>query len=151
MKVTFKGKLAKNHRGGSSIAMTREVSERFPGRGGVRVKGKVGGVPVRSSLMPVGDGTRCLGVHKATIEQGGFADGDTLTVELEVDDAPREVVVPADLAKALGKLRPAFDALAYTHRKEHVQAIEDAKKPETRRKRIEKAVEMIKAKKKAGK
>lgn len=111
--------------------MSREVSERFPGRGGVRVVGEIGGVPVQTWLMPVGDGARCIGVHKATIERGGFSTGDTLRVIAEVDDAPREVVVPDDFAKALGRHRAAFDALFYTDRKEYVQSIVEAKKPET--------------------
>jgi hypothetical protein len=146
--MKFTGKLEKNDRGGSFIRMTRAISERFPGRGGVRVRGTVGGVAVKSSLMPLGDGTRCLGVHKATIEEGGFAVGDKLDVSLQHDDAPREVEVPADFAKALGRDRARFDALSYTCRKEHVQAIVEAKKPETRERRIAKAVEMIKGGKK---
>lgn len=150
-KVTFDGKLEKNDGGGSFIQLSRAVSERFPGRGGVRVVGTVGGVAVRSSLMAVGDGTRCLGVHKATIEAAGFSLGDKLHVVLEVDDAPREVEVPEDFAKALGALRARFDALSYTCRKEHVQAIVEAKKPETRERRIAKAIEMIKAPKTAKK
>src|SRR6185295_840219 len=52
---------------------------------------------------------------------------------LELDSAPREVSVPADLAAALkkAKAREAFDDLAYTYRKEHVRSIEEAKAPET--------------------
>jgi uncharacterized protein YdeI (YjbR/CyaY-like superfamily) len=50
--------------------------------------------------------------------------------------------VPADFAAALREsgLTKAFDALSYTHRKEHVRAIEEAKKPETRARRIEAAI-----------
>ncbi|MEZ0229615.1 MAG: YdeI/OmpD-associated family protein [Planctomycetota bacterium] len=146
--VTFEGKLESQPWGGSFIRLTRALSGRFPGRGSVRVKGTVGGVPVKSNLMPEGEGIRCLGVHKATIAEGGFTAGDALQVVLELDDAPREVEVPEDFAKALGKHRAAFDALAYSHRREHVDAILEAKKPETRERRIAKAVEMIKSRKK---
>ena len=64
--------------------------------------------------------------------------------------APRDVKVPEDLAAALkaAGARSAFDALAYTHRKEHVRAIEDAKKPDTRARRIEQAVQMVLGRKK---
>jgi len=147
-KVSFTGKLERNDMGGHFIHMSREVSERFPGRGVVRVRGKIGGVAVKSSLMALGDGTRCVGVHKATVAAAGFKVGSTLEAVLEFDDAPRELAVPADFAKALGKLRPVFDKLSFSHRKEHVDAILKAKKPETRQRRIAKAIEMIKAKKK---
>jgi hypothetical protein len=71
----------------------------------------------------------------------GVAAGDEVTVAIAVDDAPREVTVPADLAKALGaKGRKQFDALSYTRRKEYVRSIEEAKAAETRQRRIDKAV-----------
>lgn len=74
---------------------------------------------------------------------------DKIEVTLELDTAPREVEVPKDFAAALkaAGLVKDFAGLAFTHRKEHVRAIEDAKTPETRSRRIEKAVAMVKAKK----
>jgi uncharacterized protein YdeI (YjbR/CyaY-like superfamily) len=84
--------------------------------------------------------------HRA---KAGVAAGDTISVTLDLDTAPREVQVPRDLAAALKKAgaRAAFDALAFSHRKEHVRAIEEAKAPETRARRIEKAVQTVLAKK----
>ena len=81
--------------------------------------------------------------------KAGVAAGDKINVTLELDTAPREVEVPKDLAAALKKVgaRAAFDALAFSHRKEHVRAIEEAKAPETRARRIDKAVQMVLAKK----
>ena len=76
----------------------------------------------------------------------GVAAGDAVNVTIELDTAPREVEVPADFAKALKAhtgLRKTFDALAYTHRKEWVRSIEDAKTPETRARRITKAVDAL--------
>jgi uncharacterized protein YdeI (YjbR/CyaY-like superfamily) len=68
--------------------------------------------------------------------------GDHLDVGVELDAAPREVDVPADLAAALKKAgaRTAFDSLSFTRRKEAVVSVEGAKKPETRERRIEKIV-----------
>jgi hypothetical protein len=82
-------------------------------------------------------------------QKAGVTGGDRVDVTLELDTAPREVEVPKDLAAALKKAgaRAAFDALAFSHRKEHVRAIEEAKAPETRTRRIEKAVQMVLAKK----
>jgi hypothetical protein len=114
----------------------------------VRVKGTVGGIPVQSTLMPVGDGTRRLGVHKATLEQGGFHPGDTVPVVLQLDTSPREVVVPKDFAEALEKspaARRTFENYAFSHRKEYVNWIEEARQPETRLRRIDQAVRMIEA------
>jgi uncharacterized protein YdeI (YjbR/CyaY-like superfamily) len=76
--------------------------------------------------------------------------GDKVEVDLTLDTAPREVEAPKDLASALKKagLTKEFAALSFTHRKEHVRAIEEAKQPETRLRRIEKAIAMVQAKKK---
>jgi hypothetical protein len=81
-------------------------------------------------------------VHR---EAAGVKGGQSVQVTVELDTAPREVEVPNDLAAALKKAgaRAAFDALAFTHRKEHVRAIEEAKAPETRARRIAKAVAMV--------
>jgi uncharacterized protein YdeI (YjbR/CyaY-like superfamily) len=76
----------------------------------------------------------------------GVAAGDQVEVDVERDDAPREVVVPDDFRVALDAApgaTAAFAALSYTHRKEHVRAVEDAKTPETRQRRIDKAVEKL--------
>ena len=72
----------------------------------------------------------------------GLAGGDAIVVELTVDDAPRTVEVPADLAAALESAgaRAAFDALAPSARKAHVTAVESAKAAETRSRRIESIV-----------
>lgn len=85
--------------------------------------------------------------HRAA---AGVKGGDKVEVTLELDTAPREVEVPKDLAAALKKagLAKDFAALAFTHRKEHVRSIEEAKAPETRLRRIDKAVAMVQAKKK---
>jgi hypothetical protein len=76
----------------------------------------------------------------------GVSAGDEVDVDLELDVQPREVAVPADLAEALDRdpaVRRRFDALAFTHQREWVRSVEDAKKPETRRRRIDKAVESL--------
>ena len=101
------------------------------------------------STVAVMDGQFLLPLAKEHRDNAGVKAGDKVEVILEVDDAPREVEVPKDLAAALKKagLRAAFDALAFSHRKEHVRAIEGAKALETRLRRIEKAVATVAAKK----
>jgi Bacteriocin-protection, YdeI or OmpD-Associated/Domain of unknown function (DUF1905) len=76
----------------------------------------------------------------------GVSAGDELDVGIELDDAPRTVEVPADLAAALAGVPEAVQAwekLSYTHRKEWVRSVEDAKKPETRARRVAAAVEAL--------
>ncbi len=74
--------------------------------------------------------------------RAGIAAGDELEVTIEVDDAPREVTIPAELAAALAAAEPtaaeAFAALSVSNRKRHVLAVEGAKTPETRDRRIAK-------------
>lgn len=116
---------------------------------GKRPKVTVGlkGYTYRSTVAVMG-GKYLLPLAKVHREAAGVKDGEKVEITLELDTAPREVEVPKDLAAALKKagLRAAFDKLAFTHRKEHVRAIEEAKAPETRARRIEKAVAMVQAK-----
>jgi uncharacterized protein YdeI (YjbR/CyaY-like superfamily) len=86
-------------------------------------------------------------IVNAEMREGGLAPAGTYEVDIEVDTAERTVEVPADLAAALTSagVMKAFDALAYTHRKEHVRSVEDAKRPETRARRIEKVVDALQA------
>jgi hypothetical protein len=74
-------------------------------------------------------------------EAAGVSTGDDITVDIEPDTAPREVEVPEDLAAAMDEaVRATYDGLSFTHRKEWVRWVEDARKPETRAARIEKTV-----------
>ena len=74
-------------------------------------------------------------------EAAGVAAGDEVVVDIENDTAPREVDLPADLAAAMDDaVRATYDGLSFTHRKEWVRWVEEAKKPETRAARIEKTV-----------
>jgi hypothetical protein len=78
----------------------------------------------------------------------GVTAGDELDVGIELDDAPRTVDVPTDLAAALAsepEAAQAWERLAYTHRKEWVRSVEDAKKPETRARRVAAAVDALRA------
>jgi uncharacterized protein YdeI (YjbR/CyaY-like superfamily) len=74
------------------------------------------------------------------------AAGDEVEVAVELDAEPREVAVPDDLAAALAAddaARAAFEGLAYSHQLRHVLAVEGAKAAETRQRRVEKALEML--------
>ena len=99
----------------------------------------IDGRSARLRLAVMG-GQNLIGISKANRATLGVEIGDEIEASIELDEAPREVEVPVDLAEALATVagaRAAFDKLPYTHRKEHVQAILGAKKPETRSRRIE--------------
>jgi uncharacterized protein YdeI (YjbR/CyaY-like superfamily) len=78
----------------------------------------------------------------------GVAAGDQVDVDIEPDTAPREVEAPADLTEALTRddaARATFDGLSYTHRKEWVRWVEEAKRADTRATRLAKTVEALHA------
>ncbi|WP_406237353.1 YdeI/OmpD-associated family protein [Nocardia sp. NBC_01009] len=88
-------------------------------------------------------GRYLLGLSNANRQAVGVAIGDEVEVEVELDTQPRVVVEPPDFAQALDDdpvARTAYDNLAYSRKREHVHAIESAKKPDTRQRRIEKAI-----------
>ncbi|MGH9821355.1 MAG: YdeI/OmpD-associated family protein [Pyrinomonadaceae bacterium] len=114
-----------------------------------RSKATINGAEYRGSIVKMG-GRFMLGIPKAFREAAGVTAGDNVVITIEKDTAERIVAVPKDLASELKKngLTDAWDRLSYTHRKEHVRAIDEAKQPETRLRRIEKAVAMAAAKRK---
>jgi bacteriocin resistance YdeI/OmpD-like protein/uncharacterized protein DUF1905 len=111
-----------------------------------RVRGTVAGVAYRSSLMKY-SGQFHMGVHKATLTAAGKQAGDVVAIDIERDDEPLpEDTVPAELTAALRKsaaANAAWESLAPSHRREHVRAINEAKREETRRARIERTLRML--------
>jgi hypothetical protein len=88
----------------------------------------------------------CLACLEPIREKIGKEPGDTVEVVLWKDEAPRTVEVPAQFDKLLKRegLFPIFEKLSYTHHQEYCRWITDAKKEETRLRRLTKAVEMLK-------
>jgi uncharacterized protein YdeI (YjbR/CyaY-like superfamily) len=111
------------------------------------VKVTVNGFAYRTTVARMG-GRYLVPLNAENRAGAGVAAGDEVDVEIEVDTAPRVVVVPEDFAGALDRagIRAVFDGMSYTHRKEWVRSIEEAKSDATRQRRIDKAVEAIKAK-----
>jgi hypothetical protein len=95
------------------------------------------------SRVAIMRGRFLLGLSNANRQAAGVTTGDEVEVDLELDLEPRVVVEPADFARALDSdpaARGAYDQLAQSHKRQHVHAIESAKKPETRARRIEAAL-----------
>jgi Bacteriocin-protection, YdeI or OmpD-Associated/Domain of unknown function (DUF1905) len=142
----FEGVLQAGRGGGAYVDLPPHVLTGLNRGTRLRVRGRLNGVEFRSSTMPTGDGRACLGVHKATREAAGARFGDPVRVEFEVDATPREVVVPAELTAVLDAdplLRATFDRLAPSRRRELAEGVAEAKKPETKQRRIARIVEQL--------
>jgi hypothetical protein len=117
------------------------------GRVRAPVRVTVNGYTYRSTIAAMG-GTVCIPLRKSNREAAGLEGTETLKVTLELDTDKREVTLPADFAKALKATPPAWDRwqeLSYSHQRESVDAVEQAKKPETRERRIRDGVRAIAA------
>jgi hypothetical protein len=109
------------------------------------VKVTLNGYTYRSTIAAMG-GPPCIPLRTSNREAAKLAGGETLEVRLDLDTEKREVKPPADLVKALKAAPPAWERwqeLSYSHQREHVEALAQAKKPETRARRLASAVEAI--------
>ena len=103
----------------------------------------VGGHTYRTTVAPM-EGAFWVPLAAEHREAAGVRADDEVDVRIELDAAPREVSVPADLEAALDDAaRRTFDSLAPSHRKEWVRWVEEAKKPETRAARITRTVDAL--------
>ncbi len=144
----FKGVLTPTPRGGGGtlVPVPKDVAAKMGLKGMPKVQAVIAGQPYRGSLMPMGDGTYCLGVLKSIQQAAGVKPGDTITVEIELDTAPRTVEPPPDLAKVIARDKnaaAAWEKLSYTNRKEMARGLEEAKTRETRERRLAAALERL--------
>jgi hypothetical protein len=142
--VRFSAELELHGRSATGVEVPAEVVDAL-GRGKrPPVVVTIGPHSYRSTVAVMG-GRFMLPVAAGHREAAGVSAGETIDVDLVLDDQPREVDVPEDLAAALAAAgaTDAFAGLAPSHRKEHVRSVVDAKKPETRQRRIEKVVAAV--------
>ena len=138
MKRRFRGVLqGSDDSSATYVLVPAPVMKTFGGRVRVPVRMTINGVEHRTTICNMGMGPM-LGVPAAVRKAAAVERGRRITVELDVDAAERTVEVPRDLARALSAAeRRAFDGMSYSHRREYVLWIDDAKRPETRTRRIE--------------
>ena len=111
------------------------------------VRVTLSGYTYSSTIASMGDGP-CVPLRRSHREAAGLEGGETLRVTLELDTSERTVTPPSDFVKALSARPIALERwreLSYTHQREHVEAIEGAKRPETRERRIRTAVQALAA------
>jgi hypothetical protein len=123
------------------VAAVGEGSKRFP------VAATINGSTWRTTIVRM-RGEFMLGLSRENRAAAGVEAGDTVTVHLQLDTEPRTVEVPEALAAALARhpdVRQLYDGLAYTHRKEYARWIAEAKREDTRERRVAQAIEMIRS------
>lgn len=128
------------------LVLPKAASAKLPSRGRLPVVGTINGFGFRSSAFPTGGGTHHITVNREMREGGGVVAGDRATVVIEVDTKPRVVEVPPELKRALAKSKraaAAFEKMPPSHKKEIVGYIIEAKKPETRERRVAQTVEKL--------
>jgi hypothetical protein len=131
--------------GGAAAQIPADVTAALGGMKQMRVTGTLNGMPIRTSTMPY-RGAFYVGLHKAAREAAGVMIGDEVELELTRDDSPRVLELPPELEAALAAepaLRERFDGLSFSRRRDLASQISEAKKPETRAARVEKALAAI--------
>ena len=122
------------------------VAQVYGPKGQVKVKAFFNGYEYRGSVVPMGGGSHVLGIRKDIRKAINKTFGDEIEVKLERDLEPRQVTIPPELEAAFNEnpeARSAFEKLAFTHKRELVAYITEAKKPETRFRRIEKTITQL--------
>ena len=107
----------------------------------------IGSFSYRSSVAVMG-GKFLISLSAERRAASGLKGGDLIQVDLQLDTTPREVTVPDDLAAALAaepEAKAFFESLSYSNQSRHVLSITEAKTPETRQRRVEKAMEMLRS------
>jgi hypothetical protein len=145
-KYKFRAKIQAGDGGGAYVLFPYDTVEEFATKGRVPVKATFNGVPYKGSLFKYRNPLHMLGVLKAIREKTGKGPGDTIEVVVWRDEVVRTVEVPAQFENLMEKegLLTVFEKLSYTHRKEYCRWITEAKKEETRLRRLGKAIEMLK-------
>lgn len=145
-KQTFSATIQNAGGGGAFVEVPFDVEAVF-GSKRPRVKAMIEGVPYRGILSRMGTDYHMLIILKEIREKIGKTFGDEVSITVELDTEPRVVEIPAELKKLFRTEKQAkafFDRLSYTHQREYVMWINEAKREETRQRRIAKAIEMLK-------
>ncbi len=144
-KHTFRARIENAGGGGAFVTIPFDVEQVF-GKKRLPVIASIAGEPYRGSLVRMGGPCHILGIRKDIREKIGKTIGDEIEIVLEEDTAPRQVAIPTDLQQAFVDQPDAgafFEQLAYTHQKEYIRWIDEAKRAPTRQKRVAQTVEML--------
>jgi hypothetical protein len=130
----------------AAITPPVDAPEFFGTRGRVPIRGTINGFAFRSSLMPMG-GCHMMPVNQALCRGADAQLGDMVEVVMERDDEVRDVEAPPELKRELAKNKKAqerWKKLAFTHKKEMAMSISGAKQEGTKKRRLAKAMQVLK-------
>ena len=152
----FEAQLKKgiNQQGWTYVDIPATVSRKFEKKGRIPVTGSVDNESFRTSILPKGDGTHYLFVSQPLLKITGKTVGDFVKIIFSEDIEPRTVDVPDDIIEAFSVSQKAittFTKFSYSHKKELTEWINEAKRQDTRERRIIKAMVMLENYKKPGK
>lgn len=132
----------------TAITIPFDVYAAFGTRARCPVRGTINGFPYRSSIFPMGEGKFYMVVNKEMRAGAGVRAGDLIAMTMAPDTEPRVITPPADFVAALDanpEAQAAWERLSYTHQRDYVRPIVEAKKPETRERHIARAIERLAA------
>lgn len=141
---SFQTRVVQGDRGGCALSIPFDPAEAF-GQVRAPVVVEVGGHSYRSTIFRM-KGETFVPLRRSHREAAGVEPGQQVAVTLSPDDQPRVIEPPADLAALLAanpRAQTAWQALSFSHQREHVEAIEQAVRPETRQRRLERTVEAL--------
>lgn len=141
-RMTFRTKILTAGKTATGIEFPAKIVDALGGGKRPPVRVTINGHTFRSTVAVMG-GKYMLGLNADVREAAGVAGGDVIDVVAELDTAPREVMVPPELSKALAKnpkAKAVFDQLSYTKKRLHTVPIESAKTDETRKRNLDKAM-----------
>lgn len=144
-KIRFRAVIEDAGGGGAYVTIPFDVEKTFRKKR-LKIEATIEGVPYRGTLVRMGSPNHMLLVLKEIREKIGKSFGDEVVVELEEDLEPRQVDVPPDLKQALQanpKAQNIFNRLSYTHQREYVRWVTEAKRDQTRMDRAQRTIELL--------
>jgi hypothetical protein len=145
VKVAFDVVIQDADQGGAFVEFPHRVEEMFGVKGRAPVRATFDGVDYRGSMVRMGTECHLLLILKAIRQQIGKSPGDTVHVTVALDNQVRKIELPKDAHDALtaAGVSSGFEQLSFSHQREYAVAIQEAKRPETRQRRIESMVETL--------
>lgn len=142
----FQAKIEPANGGGAYVFFPYDTQQEFSTKSKIPIQAIIGGIPYTGSLTPYGKPQHMLHISKAIRQQTGKDIGEQIEIELWKDNQTRTIEVPEHFQAILELegLQPFFESLSYTHRKEYIRWITEAKTEATTAKRLTKAIEMLK-------
>jgi hypothetical protein len=145
---TFQAMIEDAGGGGAFVTVPFDVEATF-GKKRIKVRSWIDGEFYRGSLVRMRGPQHILGIRKEIRLKIGKQIGDTVEIKFEEDTEPRVVKLSADIEEIINRnpdIKNTFHSLSYTHQREYMEWIEDAKREETRKKRMNQMVDQLRRK-----